>query len=393
MACYISSNDNRFYVAAESSFGAVAAVTAENRIPAIRLAARQRIERAERKDKSGGRTFVGIPSGVRRGTTFELATYMTSWANPPGPEGTPPPYGALFGAALGGAAAVFGGGTVAGAGDKTLEFTAPHGLTPGQAVTSNGELRFVEAIVDEQTVQLNAPFTVEPGAGATVGATATYAPATRLTSVSLYDCWSPAEAVQRIVAGAVIDRMRIKVNGDYHEFEFSGGAADLIDNSSFADGQGALTAFPEEPEVEGLNYAIVPGHLGQAWIGVDPNRVHSLTSAELILDNDLDLRSREFGSAVPRCIVPGRRTVSLDFSVFCNEEESMIALYQASRQRSPISVMFQLGQQEGQLFGVYLKSVVPEVPEFDDGETRLQWRFSNCRAQGTFNDELFVAFG
>jgi hypothetical protein len=389
MACYISSNDNRFYVAAESSFGAVAAVTAENRIPAIRLAARQRIERAERRDKSGGRTFVGIPSGVRRGTTFELATYMTSWANAP----AEPAHGALFGAALGGAAAVFEGGAVEGAEDKTLQFAAPHGLTPGQAVTSNGELRFVEAIVDEQTVQLNAPFTETPTASATIGATVTYAPATQLTSVSLYDCWSPTEAVQRIVAGAAIDRMRIKVNGDYHEFEFSGGAADLIDNSSFADGQGALTAFPEEPEVEGLNYAIVPGHIGQAWIGVDPNRVHSLTSAELTLDNDLDLRSREFGSAVPRCIVGGRRTVSLDFSVFCNEAESMIALYQASRQRSPMSVMFQLGQQEGQLFGVYLKSVVPEVPEFDDGETRLQWRFSNCRAQGTFNDELFVAFG
>jgi len=389
MACYISSNDNRFYVAAESSFGAVAAVTAENRIPAIRLAARQRIERAERKDKSGGRTFVGIPSGVRRGTTFELATYMTSWANPP----AEPAYGALFSAALGGAAAVFGGGTVAGADGKTLEFAAPHGLTPGQAVTSNGELRFVEALVDAQTVQLNAPFTVEPGANATVGATVTYAPATRLTSVSLYDSWSPTEAVQRIVAGAAIDRMRIKVNGDYHEFEFSGGASDLIDNSSFADGQGALTAFPEEPEVEGLNYAIVPGHLGQAWIGVDANRMHTLTSAELTLDNDLDLRSREFGSAVPRCIVGGRRTVALDFSVFCNEAESMIALYQASRQRSPMGVMFQLGQQEGQLFGAYLKSVVPEVPEFDDGETRLQWKFSNCRAQGTFNDELFIAFG
>jgi hypothetical protein len=393
MACYISSNDNRFYVAAESSFGAVAAVTAENRIPAIRLAARQRIERAERRDKSGGRTFAGIPSGVRRGTTFELATYMTSWANAAGPGLAPPAYGALFGAALGGAAAVFEGGTVAGADGKTLEFTAPHGLTPGQAVTSNGELRFVEAIVDAQTVQLNAPFTATPTAASMTGATATYAPATRLTSVSLYDRWSPTEAVQRIVAGAAIDRMRIKVNGDYHEFEFSGGAADLIDNSSFADGQGALTAFPEEPEVEGLNYAIVPGHLGQAWIGVDPNRVHTLTSAELTLDNDLDLRNREFGSAVPRCIVGGRRTVSLDFSVFCNEEESMIALYQASRQRSPMGVMFQLGQQEGQLFGVYLKSVVPEVPEFDDGETRLQWRFSNCRAQGTFNDELFVAFG
>jgi hypothetical protein len=390
MACYISSNDNRFYVAAESSFGAVAAVTAASRIPAIRLAARQRIERAERRDKSGGRTFVGIPSGVRRSTTFELATYMTSWGNAP----AEPAHGLLFGAALGGEAALFAGGTVDSVPDPaTLRFTAAHELAPGQAVTSGGELRFVAAIVDAQTVQLNAPFTAAPEAGSAIGATVTYAPATRLRSVSLYDCWSPAGTVQRIVAGAAVDRARIQVNGDYHEFEFSGAAADLIDSSSFTEGQGRLTAFPEEPAVETLDYSIIPGHLGQAWLGVAPDQVYTLTSAEVVIDNDLDLRSREFGALVPRCIVAGRRTVTLDFTLFSNRAESTIALYQASRQRSPIAALFQLGQQEGQLFGVYAKSVVPEVPEFDDRETRLQWRFSNCRAQGTFNDELYVAFG
>jgi hypothetical protein len=390
MSCYISSNDNRFYVAAESSFGTVAEVTAANRIPAIRLAARQRIERAERRDKSGGRTFVGIPSGVRRSTTFELATYMTSWGNAP----AEPAHGLLFGAALGGAAAPFAGGTIASAPDATtLQFTAAHGLTPGQAVTSAGELRFVAALVDAQTIQLNAPFTATPATGAAVGATVSYAPATQLRSVSLYDCWSPAEAVQRIVAGAAIDRARIKVNGDYHQFEFSGAAADLIDNSSFTDGQGGLTQFPPEPEVEMLDYSIVPGHLGQAWLGVAPDQVFTLTSAELAIDNDLDLRSREFGALTPRCISAGRRTITLDFSLYSNDAESTIALYQASRQRSPVGLMLQLGQQEGQLFGVYAKSLVPEAPEFDDGETRLQWKFGNCRAQGTFNDELYVAFG
>ncbi len=55
--------------------------------------------------------------------------------------------------------------------------------------------------------------------------------------------------------------------------------------------------------------------------------------------------------------------------------------------------MFQLGQDAGQLFGLYLKSVIPEVPEFDDSETRLQWRFRGCRAQGTVDDEMVVAFG
>jgi hypothetical protein len=75
------------------------------------------------------------------------------------------------------------------------------------------------------------------------------------------------------------------------------------------------------------------------------------------------------------------------------DDSATIALYQAARQRSPISVMFQLGEVDGQVMAVYLKSVVPEVPEFDDGENRLRWVFSGSRAQGTIDDEVYVAFG
>ena len=55
--------------------------------------------------------------------------------------------------------------------------------------------------------------------------------------------------------------------------------------------------------------------------------------------------------------------------------------------------MFQLGQQDQQLVGVYLKSLVPDVPEFDDSDHRLRWRFRESRAQGTVDDEIVVAFG
>lgn len=82
-----------------------------------------------------------------------------------------------------------------------------------------------------------------------------------------------------------------------------------------------------------------------------------------------------------------------DFTLYERPEEATKSLYQAARDRSPVSVMFQLGQQEGQLCGVYLKSVIPEVPEFDDDEPRLRWRFRGCRAQGTIDDEIFIAFG
>jgi hypothetical protein len=167
----------------------------------------------------------------------------------------------------------------------------------------------------------------------------------------------------------------------------------MLDSVSFSAGQAGLSAFPEEPPVAGWSYSLVPGNLGQVWLGAIPQRFFSVLEAEVTLDNNLDLRSREFGSIGPRCMAPGLRAVSADFSLYANTRAETVELFQASRQRSPISMMLQLGQSSGHLCGVLMKAVVPEVPKFDDDESRLQWRFGNCRAQGSANDELIVAFG
>jgi hypothetical protein len=391
MACnYVSSNDNRLYVGLEAEYGQVPAIQSGNRIPAVRLKVKQQLERPERKDKTGTRTFAGTPAGLRKRTTFDLATYMTGWTGP----SDEPVYGPLFRAGLGAAPVFFAGGTAAANPNaKLLSFAAAHSLLPGQAVTFGGELRFVCSIVDGTTVELNAPFTVTPAAGSPIGATATYQPATKLPSVSIFDYWSPASVVHRVVNGAAVDRLTINVNGDYHEFQFSGIAADVIDSTSFTAQQGGLASFPEEPGIDPYNYAVIPGHLGEAWMGNTPDQFFTLTVAKVTLDNTIDPREREFGADSPRCLAPGMRTVTADLELFETDNDKTRMLYQAARQSSPITVMLQLGQQPGQLAGVYLKSVVPEVPEFDDSETRLQWKFSSCRAQGAGNDEMYVAFG
>jgi hypothetical protein len=105
------------------------------------------------------------------------------------------------------------------------------------------------------------------------------------------------------------------------------------------------------------------------------------------------LRAQEFGVDLPLAISPGQRTVSLKFNIFQQDDAATAGLYQAARQQSPISVLIQLGQQQGQLFGLYMKSVVAQVPGFDDSGTRQQWQFQICRAQGSVDDEMFVAFG
>jgi hypothetical protein len=390
MPVYISSNANRFYCAAESTYGQVAAVSASNRIPTLKLSAKQVLEVINRKDKTGSRTFAGLPAGGRRKTTFDLTTLLTTWNG----GSSPPSYGPLFQGALGGAAVMFAGGTVAaGSSTTTLKFAAPHGLAPGQAVSYLGELRFVSAIIDASTVQLNAPLSTVPIAGATAGPTATYSPGTELPSVSVFDYWAPSSAVHRILCGAGIDQMSVKVNGDFHEFQFGGVAQELVDSSSFSSGIGQLTSFPPEPALGAFDYSIVPGHLGQVWLGNGPDRFFTLTDAQVVVKNNLDVRAHEFGSNLPRAISAGTRDVSIDFQLFEQNDAATHGLYQAAKQQSPISAMLQLGQQPNQLFGAYLKSVLPEVPEYNDSGTRLQWHFQSSRAQGTVDDEITVAFG
>jgi hypothetical protein len=388
MSCYISTKQNRFYVAIEDRYGQVAPIAEATRVPAVRLVARQELERIERRDKIGGRTFGGIPSGVRRRTSFELTTYLTEWR-----AGAPAPgYGPLFLGAFGGGSRSFAGGVVSSLSGTQLRTGSAHGLIPGQAVACGGEIRFVTAAVDAQTVQLNAPFTGPVGAGTPIERTMTFLPGGALPSVSIFDYWSPGSAVHRILAGAAVDRLRVNINADFHEFTFSGAAQDLLDSASFESGQGELDEFPEEPPLAPDSYGVVPGNLGQAWLGSSPEQFLTVTEAEVVLDNNLDVRAREFGSMGPRCIVAGERYVSASFSLYEKPDEATKSLYQAARQRSPISVMFQLGIQPGQLCGVYLKSVIPEVPEFMDDETRLEWRFRDCRAQGWIDDEIYLAF-
>jgi hypothetical protein len=390
MASYISSNANRFYTGLENSYGQTPAITAQNRFPTLKLTTKNNLETADRRDKTGSRTFVGIPSGLRRTTSFDLTTYMTSW----GGQGAGPSYGPLFQASMGAAPAIYAGGAAAaGSSGTTLVFAAAHGLAVGQGVSCNGEIRFVTAIVSATAVQVNAAFSIAPAAGTEIAPSISYFPATELPSVSIFDYWDPSTALQRILCGAAVDKMTVKVNGDFHQFEFEGMAQDLLDSASFTAGEGQLSSFPAEPELGAFDYSIVPGNMGEAWLGVSPSKFYTITSGQFQLDNGLDLRSKEFGTNLPLAIAPGPRSVTAAFSLYELNDTATQGLYQAARQQTPISLMFQLGQQAGQVVGVYMMSVVPVVPEFDDGDNRLQWKFQGSKAQGTTDNEIVVAFG
>jgi hypothetical protein len=272
-----------------------------------------------------------------------------------------------------------------------LVTASPHGLLPGNGISQGSEIRFVVSVVDQVTVLLNAPFASNPAQGSTLTPCLSYPLGNILPSVSLFDYWDPSTAVDRIVTGATVDTLSISLNGGFHEMAFSGLAADLIDSESFVAGSAGLQGFPVEPPLSGFDYSIVPGNLGEAWLGFTAQQIFTLTQASIQIKNNLVPRNMEFGSAYPRSIAAGPRDVSITFSLFADDSTAVKDLYLAAKQRTPISVMFQLGQQQGQMMGVYLPEVVLEIPFYNDQETRLIWDFKLDVAQGTNNDEVIIA--
>jgi hypothetical protein len=388
MASYISSNANRFYVALEASYGQAAPITAANRFPAVRLHAQQRLELGKRLDKTGTRTFLGTSKDSRRQTAFEARTYLTSWNG-----SAEPSYGPLFQAALGAPPRVSSGLTVSASQNSTqLETSTPHGLEVGSGVSFANEIRFVTNVPDPSTIFLNAPFSTTPGTNAALASVISYTLSSALPSLTLYDYWDPTTAVSRIVTGAAVNHLEVLVNGDYHEFLFNGPAADLIDSNSFNPGMGGLSSYPSEPSLQNFDYSIVPGHLGQVWLGSGPDEFFTLTSAAIVVTNSIDVRNRDFGSSYPRAIAPGIRVVSSEFTLLAQDDAQTAALYAAAKGRNPVPAMIQLGQQQRQIMAFFMPSVIPEIPDYNDSEPRLQWAFKNNRAQGSSNDEIAIAF-
>ena len=203
----------------------------------------------------------------------------------------------------------------------------------------------VGAYLNSSSIVLNAPFSVLPPSGRHWGRTLTYTPGESLGSLTIFDYWTPGTAVQRVFSGAAVNQFQVKVNGDIHEFEFSGQAADVLatDPPSFESGEAALTAFPAEPTIDDSSFTIIPGNLGQMWIGSTPTEFLTVTSAQLTFSNQLDLRADEFGSTLAQAVVPGIRQVMLNFNIYQQDDAPTQALYQAARQQSPVSVMLQLG--------------------------------------------------
>lgn len=380
---------NRFYAELEASYGAVPGINPDCAFRALSVDLEPVQQYLERRDISGSRSFAGVAAGGRRQAQFQLDAYLMSG----GTAGQPPGLAPLFQAACGGTPLVFAGGSAASGCTATqVRFTTAHGLSVGQAIANNGEMRFVVSLPDATTVMVDPPFSAAPAAGSTITGAVSYVLSATLPSVAIFDYCQPASAQQRILCGGAVDTLEVQVQGDFHTVKFSGQGQDLIDSFTFQPGDGGLAQFPAEPASRSDHGGPIAGHFGQVWLGAIPARFQTLVRATLRLQNGLQLRKNELGSALPLGIAPGERRVMFDFDLFETDDSNTQALYAAARNRTPLVAFLQLGVVPGHLFAAYMKSLVPQPPKNDARDLESKWSFSGGRAAGSTDDE-WMAFG
>ena len=390
MSCTISSYKNRTYGVLETTPGMAGNVSTAARIPVSGLSIREERIESRRLDKVGGRSFVGTPSNGRESSKIRLRAYLTEWCT----GDAAPSHDALLRATMGGEALMSTGNTIASiTGGLTVATTTPHGLTVGQAVCAGGEIRFVDSVPSPSTIVINFPFGAEVTQGDALTRTISYTLGDGLRTLTVADYWDPIEAIQRCVTGFAVNELSIGVNGDFHEFGYTGEGRRLIDSSSFVAGMSGLNEFPPEPVSQANLSGLVPGSIGQAWVGLTTMQSMNVLMASVRLTNQIDYRRREFGNVAGGCITGGVRDVRVDLRLKANDSQEMTQLHAASRTREAVPVMFQLGAMAGQVAAVYMPRVVLTPPYLDDKGVSLEWEIRDSRAQGGGDDELYIAFG
>lgn len=390
MSCHIASYANRSYAALESELGAVAAITSSHRLPLSKLDIRVVREASQRLDKSGGRTFVGVPQNGREHTRIQFSSYLTGWDSMSGV----PELDAAVQAVMGGEVQTNSPNTITGVSNGlTVTLSAPHGLGVGQALSAGSEIRFVDSVVDDHTVVVNCPMPAGVALGTAVGRCVTYRLGSQLKSLTILDYWDPSTAIQRCVAGVSLDQLAVSVNGDFHEMVFSGEGSGYYDSASELPSSSGLQEFPSEPTGEWAAGELIPGSIGRAWIGAGGEACNTLLVGKLAMDNHIDYRRREFGGVRGGCVRAGMRDVRLDLRMRAENSDETRALFSASRLQQAVPVMLQLGESSGRMCAMYFPQVVMDVPVFDDSGPSLEWIIRQARAQGVYNDELIVAFG
>ena len=266
----VSSNNERLYAALETAYGQVPAITAQNRIPLMNLGAKQIPVATGGRIRQEAEHFPGFRTQFAETRSFQLSTLMTEWTNQTARLRR---RGRCFKRRWGRAPSLYGrNGGAASRARRRFNSRRPHGLTSGAGdhfgdrnpvCGGGGEYDYG---VHQRSVHDYARGRSGNGRDDDVlagGGLGEREPLRLLGSKrgGTADC-------ERRGDGQDADKSERRFPG----VRLFGAIAGFAGQRELHQrGKGGLTAYPAEPAQTGFDYTIVPGNLGQVWMGATPN--------------------------------------------------------------------------------------------------------------------------
>lgn len=223
------------------------------------------------------------------------------------------------------------------------------------------------------------------------GVSVTYSLADLISSVSIWSFLSTAGAIQRCLAGGVVNSMTISFGPGFAEITFDGVGKWMVDSKSFASLSTALkcglTAFPTQPSSPTFAGSAISGYKGSLTIN---GYAVSLESGTLKLMFDRELR-KVFGSALGGVAVPGIRSVSLDAGIYMDGSSNEgTLLTDAILSNAQTTTTLVIGEDAGNIGTATLKNMVLQPPKLDDSGRSYVARLSGeaSSSDGSSKDEV-----
>jgi hypothetical protein len=233
----------------------------------------------------------------------------------------------------------------------------------------------------------------DPFLEATFGKAATVVPATSVAydlddaipSLSIASYRTPSTLNQRICHGAVVQEARFTFGANVAEARFSGEGQWTLGSMHFDAAntvqKGGLGAFPAEPVAPVTNGNMVIGFTG--LITVDGSTIAYMKSGELIIRPANEVVKDTFNAYLPDSAEGDERQGSCTFIVDDKDETSMDNMLTKAVAKDPVTCIFQLGLNAGNIWTFTLRNVQLDHPTYTDGQRRFRANFGDNPAHAT----------
>lgn len=218
------------------------------------------------------------------------------------------------------------------------------------------------------------------------GTSCTYEFADDIPMVSLWSFRQPSALDQRVMHSAVVQEATFNLGQDgAATWSCQGEGAAMLTSNGFSSAdattKGGLSAFPSEPGSPVTNGGIIAGFTG--LVQVEGSTIATIRTATVRLQTQNMLVKDTFGSYYPVLTEGGERTVQTAFSLYDSDDASTENIKQASYDKVPVEIVYQVGTVAGNIWTFTLNNVQLTTYELNDQQLRFSVDMSESRSYST----------